>query len=342
MVELKQQWREMRRQQPMARARDFARERGVTEAELVDAFCGDGTVRLAAEWPRILEALPSLGRVMALTRNEYAVHERKGSYHAPQFFGPMGQVVGEEIDLRLFPNQWKFGFAITEETPDGSRRSLQFFDRHGVAVHKVFLLPESDVSAFDNLVESFTHADQTAALDIVRTQTKPSAPENNITVDASAFQAAWDGLQDTHDFFGLLRKFNLSRTLALRTARPDQASQVGVSSLSFMLHEVSATQLPIMVFVGNDGVIQIHTGNVTKIVKQGPWINVLDEDFNLHVREDLIHEAWLVRKPTRDGVVTSLELFAADGEQIALLFGKRKPGQAESEAWRALAGRFPQ
>ena len=32
MIEVKQQWRELRRQQPMARARDFARERGVREA----------------------------------------------------------------------------------------------------------------------------------------------------------------------------------------------------------------------------------------------------------------------------------------------------------------------
>jgi len=56
----------------------------------------------------------------------------------------------------------------------------------------------------------------------------------------------------------------------------------------------------------------------------------------------LIAEAWRVRKPTRDGMVTSLELFAGDDELIAQLFGKRKPGQEESKWWRALAERFPQ
>jgi putative hemin transport protein len=68
----------------------------------------------------------------------------------------------------------------------------------------------------------------------------------------------------------------------------------------------------------------------------GPWFNVLDDSFNLHLREDRIASAFVVWKPTDDGVVTSLELFDAEGELIASLFGKRKPGQPEDEAWRAL------
>src|SRR5690348_18119092 len=29
--------------------------------------------------------------------------------------------------------------------------------------------------------------------------------------------------------------------------------------------------------------------------------NILDPDFNMHLREDLIESAWVVRKPTTDG-----------------------------------------
>jgi hypothetical protein len=68
----------------------------------------------------------------------------------------------------------------------------------------------------------------------------------------------------------------------------------------------------------------------------GPWLNVLDPGFNLHLREDLIASAWIVRKPTADGVVSSLELFDAGGCTIAMLFGERHAGQAEQPAWRAL------
>jgi putative hemin transport protein len=89
-----------------------------------------------------------------------------------------------------------------------------------------------------------------------------------------------------------------------------------------------------MVFVGNPGIIQIHTGPVRKLVDHGEWFNVLDPDFNLHLREPAIVQSWVVRKPTEDGTVTSLELFNAADELIATIFGKRKPGIPEMEEWR--------
>jgi putative hemin transport protein len=96
-----------------------------------------------------------------------------------------------------------------------------------------------------------------------------------------------------------------------------------------------------MVFVPNPGCIQIHTGPVKNVQRMGTWANVLDPMFNLHLREDLIAHAFVVEKPTSEGTVTSLELYAADGSSIAWLFGKRKPGIPELESWRALAKALP-
>jgi putative heme degradation protein len=78
-----------------------------------------------------------------------------------------------------------------------------------------------------------------------------------------------------------------------------------------------------MIFVSSKGCIQIHTGLVQKLVSMEPWFNVLDPQFNLHLREDHIAEAWLVKKPTNDGIVTSLELFDENFQQIALIFEKK-------------------
>ncbi|WP_010107571.1 hemin-degrading factor, partial [Burkholderia oklahomensis] len=108
-----------------------------------------------------------------------------------------------------------------------------------------------------------------------------------------------------------------------------------------VLERAAQSRLPIMVFVGNRGMIQIHTGPVTNIRRMGAWINVLDEDFNLHLREDLVASAWAVRKPTSDGIVTSVELFDAAGDNIAMLFGARKPGQPELAGWRELVRALP-
>ena len=67
------------------------------------------------------------------------------------------------------------------------------------------------------------------------------------------------------------------------------------------------------------------------------WINVMDPDFNLHLRTDLINRVYLVEKPTEDGTVTSVECFDANGEMIVQFFGKRKPGQKEQSTWTELA-----
>lgn len=42
----------------------------------------------------------------------------------------------------------------------------------------------------------------------------------------------------------------------------------------------------------------------------------------------------MTRKPTADGHVTSLELFAAGGTQIAQLYGQRSEGEPEQSQWR--------
>ena len=55
-----------------------------------------------------------------------------------------------------------------------------------------------------------------------------------------------------------------------------------------MLEGAAAAELPVMIFVGNPGCVQIHSGPVRRIEVMGPWLNVLDPRFNLHLREDLI------------------------------------------------------
>lgn len=73
----------------------------------------------------------------------------------------------------------------------------------------------------------------------------------------------------------------------------------------------------------------------------GPWLNVMDQSFHLHLRLDDISEVWAVRKPTKDGHVTSLEAYGADGNLIIQFFGKRKEGSVERDDWRAIVEALP-
>jgi putative hemin transport protein len=331
LIELKSQWDAFKIDNPKVRIRDAAKQLGTTEAELLSASAGTSVTRLRDDYPAILKAVEPLGKVMALTRNDYCVHERKGVYSNLSFSGPMGLAVNPDIDLRLFMSAWSSAFAVDEN----GRKSLQFFAKDGEAIHKIYLGETSDLAAYDSLVHDFAAADQHADLEIVKDTTvveeKPDAE-----IDVNAFREKWLTLKDTHAFHGLLRKFGVTRTQGLRLAPEGHAVQISYESLKSIFQKASDTDLEIMVFTGNKGCIQIHTGPVKKLVQAGPWFNVLDPDFNMHLREDGIASVWLVKKPTEDGIVTSIEVFDAGGTIIVQFFGKRKPGIPENEQWRLI------
>jgi putative hemin transport protein len=317
---------------PQARARDAAAELGISEAELVTL---QGGVRLRPAWGEILQAMPRLGRVMVLTRNEACVHERHGCFEQVDINGGMGLVLGPDIDLRLFLRRWAFGFACTQALPSGLRKSFQFFDASGQAIHKIYLTEACAEALFDEITEQFREPHPEAAPAIQPIQRRP-ADRPDAEIDTAGLVEAWQNMRDTHDFFGMLARFRVGRQQALRLAGAPLARPAGAESARQVLETAAACGEPIMCFVGNPGCIQIHTGAVQRVERRGPWLNVLDTRFNLHLREDLIAASWLVRKPTEDGVVSSLELFDHSGELVVQFFGQRKPGQPEREGWRRL------
>ncbi len=340
-VSLKDQWQALLAEQPKTRIRDAAAVLGVSEAELLATRVSDGVTRLAGDWRELLKQMPRLGRVMCLTRNEAAVHERYGEFRQIDFFHGMGQVVGSDIDLRFFMQHWHYGFAVTDQTKEGERQSFQFFDSHGDAVHKVYLQPESNFGGYGVILNDYRAPEQEAELDVKpAVAVSPEQPDS--AIDKQSFQQGWLGLKDTHAFFQLVQKHQLTREQALRLAPDGFAQPLALAAPRQLLENASSHGLPIMVFIGNRGCIQIHTGAVENIKMFGSeWLNVLDADFNMHLRLPLVASAWRVCKPTIDGVVSSVELFADDGELITQFFGKRKPGEPELEEWRALIDALP-
>ncbi|KQS72422.1 iron transporter [Rhizobium sp. Leaf371] len=331
--------RAYRAEHPKMREREIAAQLGISEAALVAAECGLTAVRIDSDANRLLEFAPQLGEVMALTRNESAVHEKIGVFEAPKTGKGASIVLGENIDLRVFPGAWAHAFAVTKTDGDDVRRSLQYFDRQGTAVHKVHLRPASNLEAYHRLVKDFTLEDQSqtftpeALAPVIETETE--------AVDLDGLRDGWSRMTDTHQFHGLLRKLKIERRAALHAIGDDYAWQLDAGSIAAMLRASAAVALPLMCFVGNQGIIQIHSGPVAAIKSMGPWLNVMDPTFHLHLRTDQLAEIWAVRKPTADGHVTSLEALDARGEMVIQFFGKRKEGVAEREEWRAIMEALP-
>lgn len=327
------------------RHKDAAEALGLSEGEAIAAHGGAHdkplqAVPLRGPWLELLQALEACGPVLALTRNATTVHEKTGVYEKLSATGPVGLALGEAIDLRLFFTHWHAGFAVTEAAANPgtpASLSLQFFDAHGLAVHKVFCRDATDRAAFEAVMQRFGDA----SLGYVFRAKEPApAPRPDAEIDAPGLLGAWAAMQDTHEFFGLLKQFGVERQQSFRLAEGGFTRRVAASALRELLQEAAFDGAPIMVFVGSPGCIQIHTGPVARIepmeIRGAQWLNVLDPGFNLHLREDAIAHAWVVEKPTSDGVVTSVEAFDGTGELMAMFFGARKPGQPEREDWRAI------
>ena len=319
---------------------DRAAELGISEGELVARQEAGSSVRLKMPAADIIRRMPELGKVMVLTRNHACVHEKDGVFDHVDLGKMMGVVLNYDIDLRFFLNHWVSGFAVSRTMDDGSvRRSLQFFDGAGVAVFKLFARPATDMAAFDRLVADFT--DEAAEPLVVKPAAPAAADLPDSEIDVAALTDGWSKLEDVHDFFALLRKQKVGRRQAMRLVGAPWSREVSAGAVRTVLEQASARDVPIMCFVGNKGCIQIHSGPVKNIKVMGPWLNVLDKGFNLHLREDKIAQAFVTLKPQKDSAVHSLELFDEAGELIAQFFGERKPGQPELENWRTLIGEVP-
>ncbi|PIT70013.1 hemin-degrading factor [Bartonella tribocorum] len=329
----------LREEKKEMRNRDFAVSIGISEAELIAAYCTVGKAkRLQADVSTLLESAPRLGTVMVLTRNEHAVHEITGRFekivqneHIPITLG--------EIDLRIFTKQWKFGFEYDVIVHGKPTKSLQFFDQHGVAIFKIYSKDMTNMEEWNELVEKLLLEDQSSALDILPV----SLPvQCDITeLDIESFRDRWRTMTDVHQLHNIISEFKLNRHHAVKHVGNEFADELQIDAVEMMLNQVAQQELPIMCFVGNKGCIQIFSGAVKNIKQIGPWLNVLDPGFDLHLLMSGIARVWHVRKPTRDGYVSSLEVFDKNDEMIVQFFGLRKEGQKEREDWRSLLKSLP-
>ncbi|MGH8854722.1 MAG: hemin-degrading factor [Telluria sp.] len=354
---LAERWSTLRAEQPRLQARDAARQLQVSEAELLATSIGSTVVRLrnTDHAPReIMRRALDLGTVMALTRNENGVIETTGTAmrvkpqqgtaepkadpeREARMLNIAGGYLGGPIDLRFQFVKWKYAFAVTQPGRDGAvSRSLQFFDAQGNAVHKLYLKNEAAVPVFDKLAADFRHPRQQAPLEVARAVPK-AAPKPDSAIDVKEFQSAWTEMSDVHQFNRIVNEFGLTREQVMRLAPAGAVQALSPVAVRQLLEQAANRQVGIMAFLGNGGVTQIFSGKVNKVAAAEGWFNVLDPNFNLHLRDSALRSGYLVRRAG----VTSVEFFDQDGELVVSFFGVRPPGKPQPQEWLDLAAALP-
>jgi len=357
---LSERYEALRAAQPKLALRDAAARLNVSEAELLAANGIGKTVTRLQEGdnvPReIMRRALDLGKVMALTRNENGILERTGvaTRMKPQeavigldadkekerearMRNIAGGYLGGEIDLRFTFKNWKYAFAVVQPGKDGAvSRSLQFFDASGNAVHKVYVKSDAGVAVFDKIVADFRNPVQSADLKVAAAPVKKAGKPDS-TVDVKEFQLAWNEINDVHQFNRLLSEFGVTREQGLRLGPVDKVQRIAPQAVRQLLEQAARQQIEIMAFLGNDGAIQIYSGKINKVQEAGGYFNVLDPEFNLHLRDSAFVSGYIVK---RAGVV-NVEFYDKDGREVVSFFGVRSRETPVPQAWIDLTATLP-
>ncbi|MDF3128525.1 ChuX/HutX family heme-like substrate-binding protein [Kiritimatiellaeota bacterium B1221] len=318
----------------------IAEKLGISEGEWVDACVGFESKRLIDNPAKFISMLPFLGEVKVVTSSKAVVHEKVGSYDHIKFNVSRDAITINNfgVDLQVTPSHWHRIYAVRGRNGRQIQHSLQIFDQEGTALHKIFMMPQTRQKPWLSFVESRLHPDHTPFK--VQKIHKPS-PRPSEPISFQGFRDHWDNMLDPREFSALLQRYKLEAIDALRYAGGDRANRVDHTQIDGLFKAAASQQTPLHIQVANHGCIQTHTGPIQNVVQHREWLAVFDEEFNLHVRHDLISEAWVVKIPTADGIVTALEIFGTDGNKILSISGAKTRGLREPHRWRDLVSTLP-
>ena len=365
--ELWQHYQAKKAQEKMLFPTEGAKALGVSELELM--LASPYSRYIGNNCKGMLKQFESLGRMESIVRNDLAVHEKVGQYENLKLGDNMGLAVNVGgLDLRIFMSRWHHMAAVNDTSnPDKPVYSIQFFDERGDAINKVYLRDITDerVAQWQALIDAEyqawqqgnlqhnaqnhspnsqaeTQSDSQTPEQITLAEPKPKQPwqfKPLNDADLSTLQNEWEAITDVHQFHFLLEKLGIDRASSFGQAPIGMACELKASSVETLLEKVRDQHCPIMIFVGNTGMVQIQTGRVHKLVRMGEWINIMDKahtDFTLHLKDSELAQLWCVKRPTKDGIVTCIEGFDKFGTTIFSIFGQRLEGESELPVWRAI------
>ncbi len=129
---------------------------------------------------------------------------------------------------------------MTEPANDPTKpptRSLQFFNKTGEAVHKIFPREATDLDVLDSVIAQYAEPSAAYVFTKAVDSTPPAADDS--AIDAAGLGDAWAAMQDTHEFFGLLKDFSVARQQSFRLMQGRFTEAAQTSAIGDLLKEAA-------------------------------------------------------------------------------------------------------
>ena len=344
-TELWQNYQTLKAQTPMLFPTEGAAALGISEFELM--LASPYSQYIGGQCRAVLKQFERFGQLESIVRNELAVHEKTAAYHNLKLGEKMGLALNVGgLDLRFFMWQWQHMLAVTDTTrPDKPSYSIQFYDGQGAAIDKVYLreLSVENIASWQEMIaEQLQSVDANVNELVLEAQTPLNEWSYKALTDNARqqLQQGWQEMTDVHQFHGLLKKLDIDRASSYQQAPEQMTQQLDISAVEALFAQARNIECPIMIFVGNSGMVQIQTGTVKTLKRMGDWFNILDKDhndFTLHLKDKALAQVWCVKRPTKDGIVTCIEGFDRYGVSVFSVFGQRIEGKPELKEWQNIA-----
>lgn len=337
-----QQYQALKEKIPMLFPTEGATALGVSEFELM--LASPYSQYIGNQCKAVLKQFETFGDMESIVRNELAVHEKMAPYHNLKLGEKMGLALNVGgLDLRFFMWQWQHMLAVTDTSrADKPSYSIQFYNAQGAAIDKVYLreLSDENIANWQALIapQQQTVNKETLTLEV-------QAPLSEWRYKAlneearEQLQQGWQAMTDVHQFHSLLKNIDIDRASSYHQAPDQMTQQLDISAVEAVFMHARDAKCPIMIFVGNSGLVQIQTGTVQTLKRMGDWFNILDKDhndFTLHLKDRALAQVWCVKRPTKDGIVTCIEGFDGHGVSIFSVFGQRLEDTPELAEWQQI------
>ena len=259
---LKSEWKKFRSKNKNIRIRDAASKMGVSEAEILSTEIGDSVSYLSiSDFSIFLKDILCADKLMILIRNKIVVHEN--IIESKNVKLVENQIVDMDGLIILDFNSSHFKYAFFQNKLHARRqlRSFQIFNNKGDAVVKIYL-KSKDMDIFDNIALKY-------------------GSKYNYELQS--------GVHPNH----LIEEYQYIDFYFDKNNNIPEIVEISNQSLRILLNSASNMKLPIQIHGLGLGSVQYHRDIVKNIVDYGPWLNVIDKKFNLHVLESEISKSTL-------------------------------------------------
>ena len=234
------------------RIRDISNKLNVSEAELLSLSVNDSVSFLSInDFNQFFTYLLSnIDKVMFLIRSEFVVHEK---IIIPFQYKIINDSIinkkNNSLLIKFNSETFKYSFFEIKRHNNRNLKSFQFFDYDGTSVLKIYLKGKKDVE-FENL--------------------------------ANQYKIEYK--------YQIQKDFTSDKYIQFKNKHSDKIPPHSDFKLTLrqLLNGIAKKSIPVNIYAFGIECMQCHSDIIKNIVDYGPWLNVMDKNFNIHVLENKI------------------------------------------------------